>query len=36
MNGVVYKDDVQVVSLHVTKRYDTIGSVQVCVREELE
>jgi Holliday junction resolvase RusA-like endonuclease len=36
MNGVVYKDDVQVVSLHVTKRYDTIASVHVCVREELE
>jgi Holliday junction resolvase RusA-like endonuclease len=36
MNGIVYKDDVQVVSLHVTKRYDTIGSVHVCVREELE
>jgi Holliday junction resolvase RusA-like endonuclease len=36
MNGIVYKDDVQVVSLHVTKRYDTIASVHVCVREELE
>ena len=35
MNGIVYKDDVQVVSLHVTKRYDTIASVHVCVREEL-
>jgi Holliday junction resolvase RusA-like endonuclease len=36
MNGIVYKDDVQVVSLHVTKRYETIASVHVCVREELE
>lgn len=36
MNGIVYKDDVQVVSLHVTKRYDTIPSVHVCVKEELE
>lgn len=36
MNGIVYRDDVQVVSLHVTKRYDTISSVHVCVKEELE
>ena len=36
MNGIVYMDDVQVVSLHVTKRYETIASVHVCVREELE
>ena len=36
MNGIVYVDDVQVVSLHVTKRYDTISSVHVCVKEELE
>jgi Holliday junction resolvase RusA-like endonuclease len=36
MNGVVYRDDVQVVSLHVTKRYDTIASVHVCVKEELQ
>ncbi len=36
MNEIVYKDDVQVVSLHVTKRYDTVASVHVCVREELE
>ena len=35
-NGIVYLDDVQVVSLHVTKRYDTIASVHVCFREELE
>jgi Holliday junction resolvase RusA-like endonuclease len=35
-NGIVYKDDRQVVSLHVTKRYDTISSVHVCIKEELE
>jgi Holliday junction resolvase RusA-like endonuclease len=34
-NGIVYKDDRQVVSLHVTKRYDTTASVHVCFREEL-
>lgn len=36
MNGIVYKDDSQIVSLHATKRYDTIASVHICVREELE
>jgi Holliday junction resolvase RusA-like endonuclease len=35
MNDVVYVDDKQVVSLHATKRFDTIASVHVCVREEL-
>lgn len=35
-NGIVYLDDVQVVSLHVTKRYDSVASVHVCIREELE
>lgn len=35
MNGVVYLDDKQVVSLHATKRFDTIASVHVLVREEL-
>ena len=36
MNGIVYLDDRQVVSLHVTKRFDAIASVHVCVKEELE
>jgi Holliday junction resolvase RusA-like endonuclease len=36
MNGIVYKDDAQVVSLHFTKRYNTIASIHVCVKEELE
>ena len=35
MNAVVYVDDCQVVSIHATKRYDTIASVHVCVKEEL-
>jgi Holliday junction resolvase RusA-like endonuclease len=35
MNDVVYVDDKQVVSLHATKRFDTIASVHVCVKEEL-
>jgi Holliday junction resolvase RusA-like endonuclease len=35
MNGVVYVDDCQVVSIHATKRYETISSIHVCVREEL-
>ena len=35
MNGIVYKDDSQVVSLHVTKEYGTVGMVEVLVREEL-
>jgi Holliday junction resolvase RusA-like endonuclease len=36
MNGIVYFDDKQVVSLHATKRFDTIASVHVCVKEELQ
>jgi Holliday junction resolvase RusA-like endonuclease len=35
MNGIVYRDDSQVVSLHVTKEYGTVGMVEVMVREEL-
>jgi len=35
MNGIVFVDDKQVVSLHATKRFDTIASVHVLVREEL-
>ena len=36
LNGIVYKDDAQVVSLHFTKRYNTVPSVCVLVREELQ
>ena len=35
MNAIVYQDDVQVVSLYVTKVYGTVGQVEVMVREEL-
>ena len=35
LNGIVYKDDVQVVSIYATKRYDSIASVHVVVKEEL-
>ena len=35
MNGIVYVDDSQVVSLHSTKRYGTEGMVEVLVKEEL-
>jgi len=35
MNNIVYLDDKQVVSLHATKRFDTIASVHVLVKEEL-
>ena len=35
-NGIVYKDDSQVVSLHVTKVYGDIASVQVLFKEELQ
>lgn len=35
MNNIVYLDDKQVVSLHATKRFDTIASIHVLVREEL-
>lgn len=36
MNKVVYKDDAQVVNLHVKKLYGAIPSVNVLVREEIE
>ena len=35
MNGIVYVDDSQVVSLHSTKRYGTVGMVEILVKEEL-
>lgn len=35
MNNIVYLDDKQVVCLHATKRFDTIASLHVLVREEL-
>jgi Holliday junction resolvase RusA-like endonuclease len=35
LNGIVYKDDGQIVSLHVTKVYASVPGVDVLVREEL-
>jgi Holliday junction resolvase RusA-like endonuclease len=35
MNGIVFSDDSQVVSLHATKVYGTIGMVEVMVQEHL-
>lgn len=35
MNGIVYVDDVQVISLHMTKVYSTIGMVEVMVKEDV-
>ena len=36
MNGVVYKDDSQIVNLHVTKVYDKNPGVSICVKECLD
>jgi Holliday junction resolvase RusA-like endonuclease len=35
MNNIIYDDDTQVVSLHSTKRYGTIGMVEVLVQEDI-
>ena len=35
LNGVVYKDDVQIVSLHATKKYDMNPGIEILVKEEL-
>jgi len=36
MNEIVYKDDTQVLTLHITKIYGTTGMVEVMVREDLD
>ena len=36
MNEIVYKDDTQVLTLHITKVYGTVGMVEVMVREDLD
>ena len=36
MNHIVYKDDTQVLTLHVTKVYGSVGMVEVMVREDLD
>ena len=35
MNGIVYKDDSQITSIHATKVWGTVGMVEVCVKEDL-
>lgn len=35
MNGIVYKDDSQITSLHATKVYGTTGLVEVMIKEDL-
>jgi Holliday junction resolvase RusA-like endonuclease len=34
MNGIIFKDDSQITSLHVTKVYGEVGKVEVLVRED--
>ena len=36
MNGVVYKDDSQIVNIHVTKVYSSVPGVDICVKECLD
>ena len=36
MNEIVYKDDTQVLTLHITKVYGTVGMVEVMIKEDLE
>jgi Holliday junction resolvase RusA-like endonuclease len=36
MNEIVYKDDTQVLTLHITKVYGTVGMVEVMVAEDLD
>jgi Holliday junction resolvase RusA-like endonuclease len=35
MNGIVYEDDSQIVSIHATKRYGAVGMVEVLVKEDI-
>ena len=36
MNGVVYKDDSQIINIHVTKVYCSVSGIDVCVKECLD
>ena len=36
MNSVIYKDDSQIVNIHVTKVYSSLPGVDICVKECLE
>ena len=35
MNGVVYKDDCQIINHHMTRVYSTLAGVDICVKEYL-
>ena len=35
MNGVVYKDDCQIINHHMTRVYSTLSGVDICVKEYL-
>ena len=36
MNSVVYKDDSQIVNIHISKVYSSVPGVDICVKECLE
>ena len=36
MNGVVYKDDSQIVNIHVSKVYSSVSGVDICIKECLD
>ena len=36
MNGIVYKDDSQIVNIHVSKVYSSVSGIDVCVKECLD
>jgi Holliday junction resolvase RusA-like endonuclease len=36
MNGVIYKDDSQITSLHCTKVYSNVPGVNILIKEDLE
>ena len=35
INGIIFKDDRQIVSIHATKKYDANPGIEILVREEL-
>lgn len=35
MNGIVYKDDCQIVSIHAAKNYGSVGMVEVMIKEDI-
>ena len=36
MNSVIYKDDSQIINIHVTKVYSSVPGVDICVKECLQ